>query len=130
MFTFHFNKYEERDKRRKLRNNPTEVEKILWQFLRKKQILGYKFRRQHGIDAFVVDFYCPRVRLAIEIDGGIHRSGGVKNYDIDRQRYLEQFGISFLRFSNEEVLNNTENVLSVIKAKLKELENSKVSITH
>ncbi len=123
MFTIYFNKYEERDKRRKLRNNPTEAEKNLCPFLRKRQMLGFKFRRQYGIDAFVLDFYCPKVRLAIEIDGEIHRSREVNRYDKERQQYLEQFGISFLRFSNREVLENVETVLKMIEEKLKELEN-------
>lgn len=123
MITIHFNKYEERDKRRKLRNNPTESEKKLWQFLRKRQLLGHKFRRQHGIDAYVVDFYCPKLRLAVEIDGEIHKLSEVKSDDIERQQYLEKFGISFLRFSNEEVLTNMDKVISTIEIKLKELEN-------
>ena len=86
-------------------------------------MLGFKFRRQYGIDAFVVDFYCPKVRLAIEIDGVIHSSREVKLYDKERQQHLEQFEISFLRFSNIEVMENVETVLKVIEEKLKELKN-------
>ena len=122
MFTIHFNRYRDRDKRKYLRNNSTEAEKKLWKFLRKKQILGYKFRRQYGIDAFVLDFYCPKMKLAIEIDGEIHNSREVILADKERQEYLEQFGILFLRFPNEQVNNDIKMVISVIEKKLKYLE--------
>jgi very-short-patch-repair endonuclease len=125
VLTIHFNKFEERDKRRKLRNNPTPAEKKIWQFLRKKLMLGYKFRRQYGIDGFVIDFYCPRVKLGVEIDGDVHESDDVKIYDLERQKYLEQFGVSFLRFSNEEVLASLETVLGKIELKLRELDECK-----
>ena len=85
-------------------------------------MLGFKFRRQYGIDAFVVDFYCPSIKLAIEIDGDIHLSSDVNANDLVRQQYLEQFGISFLRFSNEEILENIESVLDIIEGKLREFK--------
>jgi len=118
MFTIHFNRHGERDKRRFLRNNPTESEKTLWQCLRKKKILGYKFRRQYGIDAFIVDFYCPKAKLAIEIDGEIHKSRDVMLADRKRQEYIEQFGITFLRFTNAEIENDIRQVISLIKQKI------------
>jgi very-short-patch-repair endonuclease len=118
MFTIHFNRHSDRDKRRFLRNNPTESEKILWQWLRKKKILGYKFRRQYGIDAFIVDFYCPRAKLAIEIDGEIHKSREVVLDDRKRQEYIEQFGITFLRFTNAEIENDIRQVISLIEQKI------------
>jgi very-short-patch-repair endonuclease len=97
---------------------------MLWHFLRKKKILGYKFRRQYGIDAFVVDFYCPRIKLAIEIDGEIHRSDEVIQADRERQKYIEQFGITFLRFTTDEIEGNMERVLFQIEQKLKDSANS------
>jgi len=125
MFTIHFNRYADRDKRRYLRNNPTPAEKQLWQFLRNRKILGYKFRRQYGIDAYVVDFYCPKLKLAIEIDGRIHLLKAMKMADSERQEYIEQFEISFLRFTNHEVLNEIENVISRIEAEVKNLRDKK-----
>ena len=122
MFTIHFNRYADRDKRRYLRNNPTPAEKQLWQFLRNRKILGYKFRRQYGIDAYVVDFYCPKLKLAIEIDGRIHLLKAMKMADSERQEYIEQFEISFLRFTNDEVLYEIENVISRIEAKVNNLK--------
>jgi len=123
--TIHFNRYADRDKRRYLRNNPTPAEKQLWQFLRNRKILGYKFRRQYGIDAYVVDFYCPKLKLAIEIDGKIHLLKAMKMADPERQEYIEQFEISFLRFTNHEVLYEIENVISKIEAEVKKFRAKK-----
>jgi len=90
-------------------------EKILWQKLKAKQIYGYKFRRQYGVDRFVIDFYCPRVRLAIEIDGDTHY-GRNKKADLVRQKYIESFKIKFLRFTNKDIIENIDGVLeSIIK---------------
>lgn len=72
--TIHCNKTSEKNKRRQLRNNATEAEKRLWQHLKGRQLDGFKFRRQHSIDSYVVDFYCPQVKLAVEIDGESHFS--------------------------------------------------------
>jgi very-short-patch-repair endonuclease len=77
---------------------------------------GYKFRRQHPIDGFIVDFYCPKGRLAIELDGGIHKAQ--KEQDRERQTIIESKGIEFLRFTNLDVMNDTDQVLKVIKRKL------------
>jgi len=97
--TNHYNKKSEQEKRRSLRKNMTYCERIIWQHLRKKQ-LGYRFLRQYSVDQFVIDFYCPKLKLAIEIDGGIHEEPDQKGYDLIRQRYLENFGISFLRIKS------------------------------
>jgi very-short-patch-repair endonuclease len=123
--TIRFNRHADRDKRRYLRNNPTQAEERLWQFLRNHKILGFKFRRQYGIDAYVVDFYCPKLKLAIEIDGEIHRLEGMKLSDAKRQVYIEQFEISFLRFTNDEVLYKIEDVISKIEAEVKILRDKK-----
>ena len=77
---------------------------------------GYKFRRQHPISGFVLDFYCPKERLAIEIDGKIHDFQ--KEQDRERQMIIESKGIEFLRFSNKDVMHDTDQVLMVIKRKL------------
>ena len=123
--TIHFNRHTDRDKRRYLRNNPTQAEDRLWQFLRNRKILGFKFRRQYGIDAYVVDFYCPKLKLAIEIDGRIHLLKEMKMADSKRQEYIEQFEISFVRFTNDEVLYEIENVISRIEAEVKNMRDKK-----
>jgi len=92
----------------KNRQNPTEAEYIMWRFLRKNKY-GYKFVRQKPIFRFIVDFYCRKLLLAIEIDGGSHNKK--KNYDTERDKYLVNANIKTLRFTNDEVLNNFDSVL-------------------
>ncbi|MFO7525604.1 MAG: endonuclease domain-containing protein [Ignavibacteriaceae bacterium] len=104
--TKHYNKKELKETRRLLRKNQTYTEKIVWMYLRNRQMDGYKFRRQYSVDKFVIDFYCPKLKLAIEIDGSIHNETGQKEYDIKRQEHLESFGIKFLRLTNEEIEGN------------------------
>jgi very-short-patch-repair endonuclease len=99
-----------------LRNNMTESEKKLWSYLRKKQIGKYKFRCQHPIYRYILDFYCHEKRLAIEIDGNIHNSQ--QEYDKYRDEFLNSIGIRTLRLRNEDVLNNIEKVIEIIKIKL------------
>ncbi|MDY6801290.1 MAG: DUF559 domain-containing protein [Bacteroidota bacterium] len=106
---------------RKLRNNPTHSEQILWRYLRKKQLSGKKFLRQHAIIYesvgkehffYVPDFYCEKEKLAIELDGKIHDYS--KGRDRKRDEILSGLGIKILRIKNEE-LQNIENVLTKIK---------------
>ena len=79
--TKHYNKKTEKEKRRTLRKEQTYTEKIFWMQLRNRQILGYKFRRQYSIDHFVIDFYCPELKLAVELDGDVHNIPEQKEYD-------------------------------------------------
>jgi len=110
-----FNKYTLTPIRKVLRNRSPKAERILWSYLKNKQ-LGYKFRRQYSVDKYVLDFYCPELKLAIEIDGDSHyMSEEVIKYDIERQRYVETFDISFLRFTNDDVYTNIEGVIEVIR---------------
>ena len=106
--TEHYNKKQMRERRRQLRSNMTFCEKIIWLHLRKYQ-LGVKFHRQYSIDCYVIDFYCPELKLAIEIDGDVHEKEEQKEYDINRQNYLENYGITFVRIKNEELLGNNNN---------------------
>ena len=99
---------------RSLRDNLTLAESILWSYLRKKS-LGYKFRRQHPISIYIADFYCHALKLIIEVDGGIHTDLDVQRCDLERQKYLESEGISFLRFTNEDVKMRTEQVIAKIE---------------
>lgn len=101
-----------------LRNNMTASEEHLWSALRMKQIGGYKFRCQHPLYRYVLDFYCHEKRLAIEIDGKIHDSR--QEYDKYRDEFLQSIGIYTLRIKDEDVLNNMEIVIEMIKRKLSE----------
>lgn len=92
----------------------TEQEKILWQHLR-DEVMGFKFRRQHPIGKFVVDFYCTKLKLAIELDGSPHTNEAGKEYDALRTKVLEHEGIKILRFWNSEVENNISDVLEKIR---------------
>jgi len=103
------------ERARKLRNNITEAEEHLWQLLRRQQFYGYKFRRQHPIDIFIADFYCHELRLVIEVDGNIHKNAGASEYDSARTGELNRLGISVLRFTNNQVLYETNKVLDTIE---------------
>ena len=99
-----------------LREHMTLAELTLWERLNKSQ-LNYRFKAQHPIDIFIVDFYCHKCKLVIELDGEIHLSR--KEYDEGRTAELERFGLKVIRFSNNEVLTNIENVITEIKENLK-----------
>ncbi|MCX6714415.1 MAG: endonuclease domain-containing protein [Candidatus Uhrbacteria bacterium] len=109
-----FNRFYQKDVRRVLRNEATRAENYLWEHLKNKK-LGFKFRRQHGIDSFVVDFYCSEKRLAIELDGSQHFTSEGKTHDEERSRIIEGYEIKVIRFTNDEVINNTNSVISRIK---------------
>ena len=98
-----------------LRKNETEAEKLLWNKLKRKQVSGYKFRRQHPIEHFIVDFYCHEVKLVIELDGEIHDIAENKEYDTNRTFEIEKYGIKIIRFKNERIYENIDNVINEIK---------------
>ncbi|RLD51802.1 MAG: hypothetical protein DRI97_15225 [Bacteroidetes bacterium] len=106
------------EKARALRAHMTESEKILWDALRRKGLAGYRFRRQHPIDKFIVDFYCHEAKLVIEIDGEIHKYQD-KDYELGRTAEIEKFGITVIRFSNHHVLLELDTVLTQISSYLK-----------
>jgi len=122
--TRHFNKTSEKEKRRHLRRKQTLAEEIVWQNVRNRKMLGYKFRRQYSVDYFVIDFYCPELKLALEIDGSVHNSEEAKKYDREREKYIEQFGIKFLRITNAEVLGNSNRAFAKIEERIKKLVKS------
>ena len=101
---------------RKLRQNMTRTEILLWQRLRGKQVCGYDFDRQRPIDEYIVDFYCKKLKLAIEIDGTSHDSEAAQEQDAYRQSRLESLGVHFLRFRDEDILYRIEDVLQAIEA--------------
>jgi very-short-patch-repair endonuclease len=116
--TFNFNRRRDRGKRKSLRSDATEAEKRLWQHLKAKQ-LGAKFRRQYSVDAYVLDFYSPRSKLAIEIDGDSHFTVEAMEYDRERTNYIKGFGIEVIRFTNLEIVENIEGVLEKIEEAVK-----------
>lgn len=99
---------------RKLRSTLTDAEQLLWRHLRQKQMAGIKFRRQHPVGPYVIDFACLSAKLAIEIDGGQHAE--MKSKDAQRDAFLIQKGFRVLRFWNNEVLGNIEGVMERIWA--------------
>ena len=105
---------------RQLRREGTPAERILWEALRGRQLQGMRFRRQHPIETFILDFYCPQHKLVVEVDGGIHTEPTVRERDEERQRWIEAHGYEFLRFTNEEVLHELPRVLAHIAAKQEE----------
>lgn len=100
---------------RELRQSATDAEQLLWELIRNRQLLGAKFRRQHPVGPFILDFYCHEAKLAIELDGGVHTDPEQAHRDAERTKALEIEGIRVLRFWNHEAINNTEEVLTKIR---------------
>ena len=105
-----------------MRREPTEPERRLWQKLRRKQLDGYKFRRQHPIGRFIVDFYCHEAKLVVEVDGDSHAFQ--EAYDAARTAWLEAQGLRVLRFDNQTVMKNLDGALELILAICWEYEES------
>jgi len=97
-----------------LRNNMTKAEKILWEELKKKEIFKARWKRQHPIDIFIVDFYCHKFKLAIEVDGEIHLNEEIQEHDDGREYEIEKYGIKILRFTNKEIFEDIESVKNSI----------------
>lgn len=100
--------------RRELRNHSTPAEATLWKLLKNSQAGGYKFRRQHGIGPFVLDFYCPMLRLCVELDGGVHQMPLADVKDEMRTKFLNEQGIIVLRFENDIVWRNPQSIVEKI----------------
>ena len=110
-----------KERRRELRNNQTYEEKMLWQKIRKKQLSGIKFYRQYGIDVYIADFYAPSIRLCIEVDGKQHHSKMGIEYDAIRDNYMKSLNITVLRFDNELVIEDMNNVVEKVKEAIESL---------
>src|SRR3954470_15962716 len=110
---------EKKTQRRELRARPTPEESYLWSFLQHRQLSGRKFRRQHSVGPYILDFYCPSEKLAVELDGSTHDHGSGQLYDGRRDRFMQRLGIRTLRFQNRDVRTNVEGVLSVISREFK-----------
>ena len=102
------------DRARLLRKKATEPERILWRHLRNRNFAGYKFRRQHPFDSYVLDFYCPSAKLAIELDGGGHNYRAGQTRDQTRSEFLARHGVFVLRFWNHQVRQELNSVLRAI----------------
>lgn len=110
-----YNPLESKDFRRELRKSMTSAEVVLWQILKGRQIHGLKFRRQFGIGPYILDFYCPSLRLGIELDGQPHFSEEALAYDARRTSYLNRFhNITILRFENRKVFDCPDLILDEI----------------
>ena len=109
------NRKEFQSRRRSLRKRLTAAEAVLWSLLKNKQLDGRKFRRQHSVDRYILDFYCPSERLAIELDGENHFTAEGMLYDENRTRYLQSINIRVIRFENEEVFQSPQGVLAEIR---------------
>ncbi len=99
---------------RDLRQQSTDAEHLLWRSLRNRRLRGHKFRRQHAIGPYILDFYCPAARLAVEVDGGGHAEPEQQAYDRERTRFIETRGIRLVRFWNHDVLQRPKAVLGEI----------------
>ena len=109
---------------RGLRELSTPAEKVLWEELRNRRLGGFKFRRQHPLLDYILDFYCKEKQLAVEIDGSIHRVDEIHERDAQRASRLIKHGIHILRFSNYQVMHHKETVLNEILRVLHDINNS------
>jgi very-short-patch-repair endonuclease len=114
-------KSEIHDLAQNLRKDQTQAEQVLWSKLRSRGLCECKFRRQHPIDNYILDFYCSEAHLAIEIDGGHHLEKGNLEKDIERTAKLNQKGIRVIRFWNDDVLEHLDDVVAEIDATLHEI---------
>ena len=112
--TTRHNVKEQTDLRKSLRNNATIPEAILWRRLKGKQVNGLKFRRQFGVGPYVLDFYCPEIRLSIELDGEVHNNYSVEEHDNIRTRFLNENNIREFRYKNDVVYHNIESIVEEI----------------
>ncbi|MBD3675974.1 MAG: DUF559 domain-containing protein [Planctomycetaceae bacterium] len=118
-----FNRKTEKSRRRYLRNNMPQAEVILWSRLKGKQLQGQKFRRQFSVGPYILGFYCPRLKLAIELDGDSHFKEGAKSRDKIRDNYLSEYAIEIVRITNDEIFDNLDNVLEMLANQVSNLLN-------
>jgi len=110
-----YNNLGQKTRRKELRKNQTDAEKILWFYLRRHSLEGLKFFRQYGVGPYILDFYCPQIRFGIEVDGGQHAENRNVLDDKRRMEFLEKENIKILRFWNDEILKQKEAVIEKIR---------------
>ena len=98
-----------------LRKGQTRAESMLWNELRNRRLEGFKFRRQHPVNDFILDFYCPQASIGIEVDGSIHDGFEQEEYDRERHNALNNLGIHLLRFTNNDIYDRLEGVIKIIR---------------
>lgn len=113
-FVSYYTLPELRHLRRELRHTATPAERKLWYFLRGRNLLGFKFRRQHSIGRYILDFYCLELRLGIELDGGHHLAPEQMARDSKRSEWLKHFRLKIIRVPNDEVMNNSDGVVEYL----------------
>ena len=116
------NRKDRKAQRQTLRNSGTVAEAVLWKNLQRRQILGKKFRRQQSIGPYIVDFYCPECCLIVELDGAPHFGVLDDEYEAERTKYLEQAGMTVIRFENRLLFEELDSVLETIRAELSRAE--------
>jgi very-short-patch-repair endonuclease len=107
-----------KQRRRELRRNQTDAERVLWAKVRNEQFFEMKFFRQYSVGPYILDFYCPTAKLAVELDGGQHTKSDNREYDAARSEYLKTQGIDVMRFWNNEVMLDIQSVLSLLELKV------------
>ncbi len=106
---------------RELRRNPTRAEALLWSRVRRKALGGFRFRRQHPVGPYIVDFFCNEANLVVELDGEIHFDPPIRHRDLSRARDLEAHGLKVLRLGNRQVIEDTAGALEIIRRTLIEI---------
>ncbi len=114
----HYNIPKLKKRRQSLRSSLSKAEIILWKRLSGKQMLGCKFRRQYSVDQYILDFYCPKLKLAVEVGGDPHFFLGAAVHDKERQEHIEKYGIRFPSFTDTDVCENIDDVCEAIYSKL------------
>jgi len=107
-----------KDRRKGLRKNQTDAERAFWAHVRNRRFHGMRFLRQYSVGPYILDFYCPQMRVAIELDGGQHNRPEGSKYDVERSEYLRDHGIDVLRFWDHEVLQNMQGVLARVEERV------------
>jgi very-short-patch-repair endonuclease len=100
---------------REMRKEPTRSEDRIWSWLRNRRFGNYKFRRQHPLGDYILDFYCAELKICIELDGAVHEIDAVAERDKERTRYLERQGIEVLRLENEELIRDPDTVIDCVQ---------------
>jgi very-short-patch-repair endonuclease len=112
--TIAYSKKKYQSRRRSLRKNMPKAEVILWSKLKNRQLHGARFLRQYSVDQYIIDFYCPKLKLAIEVDGDSHFTIGAIRRDKERQEHIENYGIHFMRFTDTDIRENVDGVCESI----------------
>lgn len=120
-----YNRNFQKPQREELRREMTSAEAYLWAKLKENQLSGIKFRRQFGVANYIVDFYSPSLKLAIEVDGEVHNEPKVIKADAERQRKIESRGIKVVRYTNKQVIEDIESVLSDLRKHISAIKSKK-----